>query len=1605
MARRYKITNNNSDLTGGNDFNYVLSSTETSVGSTTITQNSNTTRQNYAFTPPFSPGKLTPRDLTPIVNNFIKGFDSTVNAIAIDSNGKIYVGGGFTTYKGVTNNRIIRLNSDGSKDTIFDNTTGFGNTVNAIAIDSNGKIYVGGDFTTYKGVTNNYIIRLNPDGSKDTAFDNTTGFNSSVNTIAIDSNGKIYVGGAFTSYKGVANIRIIRLNPDGSKDTGFDNTTGFGNTVRSIAIDSNGKIYMGGFFTTYKSVANNYIIRLNPDGSKDTGFDNTTGFGNTVTSIAIDSFGKIYVGGDFTTYKGVTETRIIRLNPDGSKDTAFNNTTGFNSTVLSITIDSNGKIYVVGSFTTYKGVNNNCIIRLNPDGSKDTGFDNTSGFNNQVNTIAIDSNGRIYVGGVFNTYKGNFIQRFLILSSNGLYDIDDSFNFGDTVNTITIDSNGKIYVGGTFSAYKGIVASRIIRLNADGSRDTGFDNTTGFNSTVNVITIDTNGKIYIGGAFTTYKGVTENRIIRLNPDGSKDTGFDNTTGFGNTVNAIAIDSNGKIYVGGQFTTYKGVTNNCIIRLNPDGSKDTAFDNTTGFGTTVSAIAVDSNGKIYVGGQFTTYKGVAASRIIRLNADGSRDTGFDNTTGFGNTVNVITIDSNGKIYVGGLFTTYKAVTNNYIIRLNPDGSKDTSFDNTTGFNLDVTSIAIDSFGKIYVGGLFTTYKGVTETRIIRLNPDGSKDTAFDNTTGFNNTVNVITIDSNGKIYVGGAFTAYKNVIYTRFIVLNNTGAPISNNVNELRYKRNFGFEFNTTGFNSFVNAIAIDSNGKIYVGGDFTAYNGATNNRIIRLNPDGSKDTGFDNTTGFNIQVRSIVIDSNGKIYVGGLFTTYKGVTENRIIRLNPDGSKDTGFDNTTGFDNSVNVITIDSNGKIYVGGAFTAYKGVTNVRIIRLNPDGGKDTGFDNTTGFGSIVNAIAIDSSGKIYVGGQFTTYKGVTNNRIIRLNADGSRDTGFDNTTGFGNTVNAIAIDSSGKIYVGGAFTTYKGVTNNYIIRLNPDGSKDTGFDNTTGFSTIVLSITIDSNGKIYVGGGFTTYKGVANTRIIRLNPDGNKDTGFDNATGFDNSVNAIAIDSNGRIYVGGIFTTYKGEINSRIIRLNPDGFPQFTTYLKISNPGTDITASTQLSRIDENGMEIERVTSNTLTINEIKTYRFSFGDIDLGAFSLSNRLRLNLITNLPLSGLGNTVNAIAIDSNGKIYVGGDFTTYKGVNNAYIIRLNPDGSKDTGFDNTTGFGNTVNAIAIDSNGKIYVGGFFTTYKSVAANRIIRLNADGSKDTAFDNITGFDNSVNAIAIDSNGKIYVGGVFTSYKGVTNNRIIRLNPDGSKDTSFDNTTGFNLDVTSIAIDSFGKIYVGGIFTTYKGVTNNRIIRLNPDGSKDTAFDNTTGFDSTVNAIAEDSNGKIYVGGQFTTYKGVNNNRIIRLNPNGSKDTAFDNTTGFNGIVNSITIDYLNGIIYVGGAFGAYKGATNNGIIRLNSDGSKDTGFDNTTGFNGTVRSIVMDSFGDIYMGGSFTSYKGVTENRIIRLNPDGSKDSIFNIGGTESITIDHSGSYIELPFPAIKRHIT
>jgi uncharacterized delta-60 repeat protein len=346
--------------------------------------------------------------------------------------------------------------------------------------------------------------------------------------------------------------------------------------------------------------------------------------------------------------------------------------------------------------------------------------------NSFISDFDFDSSGNLYVGSVGLIKDG----RTGVLKFNSSYQLDTSFEIDDVyVNLYTdysllVSSSGKIYDGQV-----SINSPSLIRLNTDGSLDSNFNSGgVGFARTDATISKglifmwslaeDSNGKIYAGGTFSSYNGTTSKGIVRLNSDGSIDTGFNSGTGFSDfIVWTIKIDSNGKIYAGGRFTSYNGTTANRIIRLNTDGSIDTNFSTGTGFNTTVRSIAEDSNGKIYVGGQFTSYNGTTANRIIRLNTDGSIDTGFNSGTGFDNNAIQIKLDSNGKIIVGGNFTSYNGTSRSKLVLLNSDGSFNT--DIMSGFEnrgLFINAFRENGFG--YASSIVDLYSmGITSERYV------------------------------------------------------------------------------------------------------------------------------------------------------------------------------------------------------------------------------------------------------------------------------------------------------------------------------------------------------------------------------------------------------------------------------------------------------------------------------------------------------------------------------------------------------------------------------------------------------------------------------------------------------------------------------------------------------------------------------------------------------------------------------------------------------------------------------------------------------------------------------------------------------------------------
>lgn len=695
---------------------------------------------------------------------------SGVNVIQKQNDGKILAGGDFNSYQGNSEKYLVRLNTDGSLDTSFSSNILFNQRIEAIQIQSDGKIILGGAFTSFNGETQNYLVRLNTDGSKDTAFEINNGFNGVVNSIQLQNDGKIIVGGTFTSYQGVTENRLIRLNIDGTKDSFFTTNVGFNNNVKTISINDDNKIFVGGDFTQYDNQSFTRIVKLNNDGTVDTSFNTGSGFNNTVFTIEEQADNKVLIGGSFNTYQGLNQYFIIRLNDNGSKDLSFNIGFGVVGITTVRTVKTlNNAIFVGGDFQYYDLLPQNGLVKLNLDGTKDNTFIINSGFDNSVKDILFDANNDIYVAGNFSVY--NQISKTGLIRLNGNGSSDDFFNLGNgfnsSVETIEQQPDGKILVGGFFNTFNQATANKIMRINPnDGSKDATFNIGVGFNATVFVIKAQPDGKVLVGGAFTTYQGQAYNQIIRLNNNGDIDTDFTIGNGFNNLVSTIAIQSDGKILVGGLFTTYNGQNCNRIIRLNTDGSIDTNFNIGSGFNNRVNDIELQSNGKILIGGIFTSYNGQTKNKIIRLNNDGAIDDTFIINTGFflpGENVSSIKTQTDGKIVVGGNFTYYQLTAQNHLIRLNNDGSIDGLFEvsGTDFTGGSILSVNIQSDGKILVGGSFLKFEGIDQVRCIRLNADGTKDQSFNINLGFDGSVSCIKVQTDGKIWAGGNFLNYNN----------------------------------------------------------------------------------------------------------------------------------------------------------------------------------------------------------------------------------------------------------------------------------------------------------------------------------------------------------------------------------------------------------------------------------------------------------------------------------------------------------------------------------------------------------------------------------------------------------------------------------------------------------------------------------------------------------------------------------------------------------------------------------------------------------------------------------------------------------------------------
>lgn len=714
------------------------------------------------------------------------GPGSGVEKVIKLTSGKMLVIGAFSRYNESVVGRIVRVNQDGSIDSTFNpNGVGASGTVSSAIVQNDGKIIIAGSFITYNGTKSNNIARLNEDGTLDTSFNIGSGFNKSVSAIQLQTDGKILAAGDFTMYNEYDAFRVVRINKDGSIDESFNASASA--AVSDIAVDMNGNIIIVGNFIKVNDISINRIARLLSDGSLDTSFNPGTGASQNISTVSI-LYNKIYVGGALTQFNGTAVKGILRLNQDGSRDTSFITSSGFNDSVYSINGTLDGKLLVAGNFTTYQEITVGKIVRLNTDGSIDNTFNTGNvGASGSVNGIIPIDNNSYVISGYFNTFNGIGKQYIAKFSEGGVVDMNFNAGTGITrdVQTTTVLEDKSIILGGAVTIANNTFVKNLAKTDADGNVDTSFTANlgSGFNSTVTGTKLLSSGKILVTGEFITFNGAPQSRAAILNTDGTKDNSFQIGDGFNGSISATAETLDGKLIFTGSFTNYAGTPINRIARLNSNGTLDTSFSVGSGFPSTVNAIAMQPDGKVIIGGSFTSFNGTNINRIVRLNTDGTIDSSFSVGTGLNFPVLTMVLQPDGKLLIGGNFTTYNGSTVNRIARLNANGTLDTNFNIGTGLNSGPLGMTLQASGKIILNGDFASYNGTAVSRIFRINADGSYDNSFNIGTGANNTIKTVSLQGD-KLIIGGIFNNFGGVGKNRLarLTINDGSLAVSDQPN-------------------------------------------------------------------------------------------------------------------------------------------------------------------------------------------------------------------------------------------------------------------------------------------------------------------------------------------------------------------------------------------------------------------------------------------------------------------------------------------------------------------------------------------------------------------------------------------------------------------------------------------------------------------------------------------------------------------------------------------------------------------------------------------------------------------------------------------------------
>lgn len=787
----------------------------------------------------------------------------------------------------------------------------------------------------------------------------------------------------------------------------------------------------------------------------------------------------------------------------------------------------------------------------------------------------IDSNG-LYTAG--NTAGSDVVQvtdttggsvsvsvRLVRIRTNGI------------VNTMIVDPSGT-YLGGAFSAVNPYLTSRAAVLDPTSGKPVLSCNLgTGFDAAVNASVI-VGSSLYVGGSFTSFNGHPAHGLAKLDAATcALDATFSGDSGISGlldpSVGAPAppvvnsLSSNGSaLFVGGNFAQYRGVPANGLVKIDlQSGAPDLAFTQASGPNHVVTLVAASAD-SVFINGEFTTYRGTAVyGRVpLKLNAtSGNIDPDFVPLTETNRAIDSMLV-AGGSLYISGDFS----VNNPGIKKLDlATGAVDTTFAQGVSAIPHLVGQMAASGASLFVAGSYTDPSNGIVHGVAKIDATtGAPDPSFTRFTPMDQAAATLSV-SGGSVYIAGIFGTYGGQHVPGLARLDASTGTV-----DAAFGLVPGFDFGSP-------LTLVATPNAVYVAGAMLTYGGTPAQNIAKLNTlNGTPDLTFLQAPGPDNAVSKLLL-SGTNLYVGGQFGHYGAITTGSLAKVDSlTGIADPqfstggafGVDFNISLGNPADVLTLALKaGSLYVGGLFSSYRGQPAAPLVKLDAStGALDSAFVQPGDFTALggpfyfpleVTSLAL-SADSLYVAGNFSTYRGTARPALAKLDpTTGAIDPGFFPGTSFtlsdiqfnSTEINAVLISGNSLFLAGSPLTLAGGVKSTGLAKVNLlTGAPDSSFTRAVTLSNYSLQNTVVKDlaqvgSAIYAAGNFVHYTGGAASypqNLVKYDPaTGQFDSTFSQTSGPDGTVNSVTV-SGSSIYVNGAFDAYRGTVNPYSIAIDP-------------------------------------------------------------------------------------------------------------------------------------------------------------------------------------------------------------------------------------------------------------------------------------------------------------------------------------------------------------------------------------------------------------------------------------------------------------------------------